>query len=70
MGHTTGHEQYAFLGIFEDGDSLKANVIFENEAGDGIDLWADGELLSYRGGVLSFHAVPVVRKSARFSARH
>jgi hypothetical protein len=68
MGHTTGHEQYAFLAIFKDGDSLKANVIFENEDGAGIDLWADGTLLSYRGGELRFHDVPVVRNSQRFSA--
>jgi len=65
-GHTTGHEEFVFLGIFEDGDGIEANVIFENEAGAAVDLWADGELLSYRDGVLAFQQVAVVRKADRF----
>ncbi len=69
MGRTTGHEQFVFLGIFGEGDCIKANVIFENEAGAGLDLWADGELLSYRGGELRYHEVAVVRKADRFRAR-
>ncbi|MBZ0188413.1 MAG: hypothetical protein K8F91_19350 [Candidatus Obscuribacterales bacterium] len=69
MGRTTGHEQYMFLGIFAEGDRMEANVIFEDEAGAGLDLWADGVLMSYRGGELRCHEVPVVRKADRFRAR-
>ncbi len=69
MGKTTGHEQFAFLGIFEDGDRIEANVIFETDGNQPLDLWADGVLLSYRGDELRFHTVPVVRKSERFVRR-
>lgn len=65
-GKTTGHEQYAFLGIFEDGDCLKANIIFEDATNQPIDLWADGELLGYRGGELRFNPAPVGLKSTRW----
>ncbi len=67
MGKTTGHEEFAFLGIFEDGDCLKANIIFEDGNNQPIDLWADGELLTYRGGELSFRRAPVGLKSRRWS---
>jgi hypothetical protein len=66
MGRTTGHEQYAFLGIFEEGDCLKANIIFEDASNKPIDLWADGELLAFRGGELRFQAAPVGLKSTRW----
>jgi len=69
MGHSTGHEQFVFLGIFEDGDCIKANVIFQNEAGATIDLWADGVLLSFNRGHLRFHEVAVVTQAERFTAR-
>jgi len=69
MGRTTGHEQYNFLAIFTDGQSLKSNIIFEDEGNNPLDLWADGELLSYRNGVLQFASVEVVRKSERFGYR-
>lgn len=67
MGKTTGHEEFAFLGIFEDGDCLKANIIFEDERNKPIDLWADGELLAFRGGELRFRRAPVGLKSQRWS---
>lgn len=67
MGKTTGHEEFAFLGIFEDGDCLKANIIFEDERNQPIDLWADGELLTYRGGELRLRRAPVGLKSRRWS---
>ncbi len=69
MGRTTGHEQFVFLGIFEDGDCIKANVIFQDEAGAAIDLWADGVLLSFNGGNLRYHEVAVMTRAERFNAR-
>lgn len=67
MGKTTGHEEFAFLGIFEEGDCLKANIIFEDERNQPIDLWADGKLLAYRGGELHFRRASVGLKSQRWS---
>jgi len=69
MGRTTGHEQYGFLGIFNVGDCIEANVIFEDTGGQRLDLWADGPLLSYDGGEPVFHLQEVVRQSERFSKR-
>jgi len=66
MGKTTGHEQYAFLGIFEDGDCIKANIIFEDASNKPIDLWADGEVLAFRGGELRFQPAPVGLRSTRW----
>ncbi len=67
MGKTTGHEEYAFLGIFEEDDCIKANIIFEDANNAPIDLWADGELLTYRSGELRFNPAPVGLKSERWS---
>ena len=67
MGKTTGHEEYTFLGIFAEGDCLKANIIFEDGNNQPIDLWADGELLAYRGGELRFQRASVGLKSQRWS---
>lgn len=67
MGKTTGHEEYAFLGIFEEGDCLKANIIFEDDQNHPIDLWADGEVLAYRGGQLRVIPARVGLKSQRWS---
>lgn len=65
-GKTTGHEQYAFLGIFEEGDCVKANIIFEDGNNQPIDLWADGELIGFRGGELRIQPAPVGLKSTRW----
>lgn len=65
-GKTTGHEEFAFLGIFEDGDRIEANVIFEADGNEPLDLWASGVLMSYRDGDLRCHSVPVVLKSERW----
>ncbi|GEM_PF-1000023 len=69
MGRTTGHEQFVFLGIFEEGDCIKANIIFQDEAGSAIDLWADGVLLSFVAGDLRYHEVSVVTRAERFKQR-
>jgi hypothetical protein len=62
MGRTTGHERHVFLGIFGEGDRLKSNILFEDEAGARLDIGVrDGELISFRGGVLACHDVAVVR---------
>ena len=42
MGRTTGHEQFLFLGIFEEGDGIKANVIFETEVGAKLERRVSG----------------------------
>lgn len=67
MGKTTGHEEYAFLGIFEEGDCIKANIIFEDGENHPIDLWADGEVISYRAGELRIQRAPVGLKSQRWN---
>ncbi len=67
MGKTIGHEEYAFLGVFEEGDCLKANIIFEDGENHPIDLWADGEVLAYRGGELRVNPARVGLKSQRWS---
>ena len=66
MGKTTGHEQYNFLGIFLEGQYVESKIFFEDEQNQALDLFAEGELLSYRGGVLSFGRVNVIRQSERF----
>ncbi len=67
MGKTTGHEDYTFLGIFGEGDCIKANIIFEDERNQPIDLWADGELLTWKEGDLRIQRAQVGLKSRRWS---
>jgi len=66
MGKTVGHEQYNFLGIFLEGQRLESKIFFEDEENRALDLFAEGELLSYRQGVLAFGRVNVIRQSERF----
>jgi hypothetical protein len=66
MGKTTGHEQYNFLAIFLEGHRIESKIFFEDEDNRALDLFAEGELLSYRDGVLAFGRVNVIRQSERF----
>jgi hypothetical protein len=62
-GHTTGHERHVFLGLFGEGDSFKTNILFETETGERLNFGvSNAEVLSYRGGALAFHQVPVTRR--------
>lgn len=68
-GQSTGHESYAFLGVFNEGDRLDANIIFvEDDGKTRIDYWADGTLVSVKDGELRAHHLPVIRESERFTA--
>jgi|AGTN01.1.fsa_nt_gi hypothetical protein len=68
-GQSTGHEQFAFLGVFNENDRLDANIIFvEDDGKTAIDFWANGTLLSASGGELHAHRLPVIRRSERFTA--
>lgn len=68
-GQSTGHESFAFLGVFGEGDRLDANIIFvEDDGKTHIDFWANGPLVSASGGELHAHHLPVIRRSERFTA--
>ncbi|MBS2010246.1 MAG: hypothetical protein JST01_24565 [Cyanobacteria bacterium SZAS TMP-1] len=61
-GHTTGHEEFRFLAVLADGDSMKGTVSFYNEEGSRLKMRADGTMLSFNAGQLNHHR-PVVATS-------
>lgn len=67
-GQSTGHESYAFLGVFNEGDRLDANIIFvEDDGKTAIDFWASGTLVRASHGQLEAYQLPVIRQSERFA---